>query len=80
MDMIDLVEHPHIRALFWSTPDARCVDDSEAFAVIDREWKWLEFEALSQQERDLVERLAMRFGHGWIGEHHVQTCASSPDR
>ncbi len=40
------------------------LDEEEAFALYEREWRWVEQDQLQPQERELIARLMQQFGHG----------------
>jgi len=69
---IHLADYPNIRLLFWGAPNLEDADDETAFLTIDREWRWINWDALAPNEKRLIDRLALEIGSGWIGAHHVQ--------
>ena len=70
--MVLLSDHPHIQALFWSTPDLREADEKTIFDVLNRQSRWIDWAALSADENALITRLAHTYGCGWIGDRRVQ--------
>lgn len=72
MPFITLSRYPHLQQLFWSAPGLRSVDERMLFSAVDRGWKWIDWTVLSDAERGIVDRLALEYGDGWIGDRHVR--------
>jgi len=70
--MIHLTDYPSIKLLFWGAPNLEDADDEMAYLTIDREWRWINWDALAPEEKCLIDRLALERGAGWIGDRHVQ--------
>jgi hypothetical protein len=69
--MVHLADYPHIRLLFWSAPGLQDADETTVYSALDNGWKWIDWQALTQEEKDLIDRLAVERGGGWIGDRHV---------
>ena len=61
--VIDTHEYPELRLLCWNRAE-RFIPAAEAFALYERNWRFVDPAALSQTERALIDRLARRFGNG----------------
>lgn len=61
---IRIADYPQLHLLAWSlNPDAT-LDEADAFALYEREWRWVEVSALLPHEQALIERLTQTYGHG----------------
>jgi len=61
--LIDVREHPQLALLCWNRSD-RFVPAREAFALYERNWRFVDQARLTARERALIDRLAQRFGNG----------------
>lgn len=61
--VIDVREYPELALLCWSRSD-RFVPAQEAFALYERNWRFVDQVRLKARERALIGRLAQRFGNG----------------
>ena len=61
--LVDVREHPELALLCWNRSD-RFVPAREAFALYERNWRFVDSGRLKARERALIERLAQRFGNG----------------
>lgn len=57
-------EFPELAALAWSRDPARPIHPEEAFALYERNWRFVDRERLGAAEAALVVALTARFGHG----------------
>ncbi len=63
MAMIELARYPNLRLLAWQLHTDR-IDEAEAFALYEREWRHVDVERLCPEERRLIRYLADKYGHG----------------
>lgn len=61
--VIDAHDYPELRLLCWNRVE-RFIPAAEAFALYERNWRFVDPTALSQAERALIDRLAGQFGNG----------------
>lgn len=61
--VVDSREYPGLRLLCWNRAE-RFIPAAEAFALYERNWRFVDPASLSSAERALVDRLAERFGNG----------------
>jgi hypothetical protein len=59
-----LSDYPQLKLLAWNRSAEAMLDEEEAFALYEREWRWIEQDALLPAERALIERLKNQYGHG----------------
>lgn len=56
--------YPELKKLLWNQDTATPIPASDAFATYEREWRFVDVDALTAKERDLIENLTATFGHG----------------
>lgn len=61
--VVDVREYPELALLCWNRSD-RFVPAHEAFALYERNWRFVDQTRLTARERSLIDRLAQRFGNG----------------
>lgn len=61
--MIDVREYPELALLCWNRSD-RFVPAREAFALYERNWRFVDRARLTVRERALIDRLTQQFGNG----------------
>ncbi len=62
--MVTLTEYPQLRMLLWNRPGTTKLDDGEALAVYEANWRHVDAPNMTPKEKTLVTRLARQFGHG----------------
>ena len=62
---IDVESYPNLKLLCWNlaTP---CVTRRDAFAIYERNWRWIDAANTPPHERALIDSLAAEFGGGLI--------------
>lgn len=63
--LVRVDEYPNLMLLCWNvgTP---CVSRKHAFALYERNWRWLDVASAPDRERALIDDLAREFGRGLI--------------
>jgi len=61
---IQLADFPQLQLIAWNRQKDGFIEEEEAFALYERNWRWIEQASLSADERQLIERLTHVFGHG----------------
>jgi hypothetical protein len=62
--LLELLDYPQLRLLAWSRSSADLLDEQDAFALYEREWRWIDQGSLLEKEIALIERLKRQYGHG----------------
>lgn len=62
--MINLRNYPQLRLICWNRDPEMELDDAEAFALYERNWRLVDASSLSEEERQLIERLTRDCGNG----------------
>ncbi len=64
--MVCLNAYPQLRQLAWNRPEGACVDDAEAFALYESNWRLVDVAAMDEAERALLQRLVTEQGAGLL--------------
>ena len=64
-ELIPVDDYPGLRLLCWNRR-APYVTRREAFALYERNWRFVDARATPEHERALIDALAHEFGHGLI--------------
>jgi hypothetical protein len=62
-DRLRLDDYPQLALLAWNRA-LREISGEEAFALYERNWRFVDQESLTPQEAALIDRLTRRYGHG----------------
>lgn len=63
--MVEVASYPNLMLLCWNRR-ARYITRREAFALYERNWRWVDVNAAPEHERELIDDLAKEFGAGLI--------------
>ena len=63
--MVRVANYPNLKLLCWSF-GAPYVTRRNAFALYERNWRWLDIAGAPPHERELIDDLAREFGRGLI--------------
>jgi hypothetical protein len=61
---VRIADYPQLKLLAWNRNADAFIDEQDAFALYEREWRWVEQAALLPHERALIDSLTQRYGHG----------------
>ena len=61
---IHLNNFPQLRLIAWNMRDDDLVEEQEAFALYERNWRFVDQSLLLEHECALIERLRAEFGAG----------------
>lgn len=62
---VDVESYPNLRLLCWNLAQPR-LTRRDAFAIYERNWRWIDPSGTPAHERALIESLAEEFGGGLI--------------
>ncbi|MBB3590582.1 hypothetical protein FHX08_000926 [Rhizobium sp. BK529] len=57
-------EFPELKMLAWNSSPARPIAAGEAFALYERNWRFVDRGKLTPHEKLLIEELTEEYGHG----------------
>jgi len=66
LTMIVLADYPQLRMLAWNRPADALLEDTEAFALYEANWRFVDKSALNHKEAALLERLTQEQGSGLL--------------
>lgn len=61
---IRIANYPQLRLIAWNRREDATLDDVEALALYERNWRHVEADALEPRERRLIDRLVQTVGNG----------------
>jgi hypothetical protein len=61
---VRVIDYPQLRTLCWSRPKAVEIEGDEALALYERGWRFVDQDALSGAERNLIDDLVRIYGNG----------------
>ncbi len=59
-------DYAELARLAWNRDPSRPITGEEALGLYERNWRHVDTASLSDQEQDLIKRLADRFGSGHL--------------
>ena len=62
---VDVESYPNLKLLCWNLAHAR-IARRDAFAIYERNWRWIDPARTPAHERAFIESLAEEFGSGLI--------------
>jgi hypothetical protein len=62
--MIRIADYPQLQFIAWNRPGDVTISDADAFALYERNWRFVDQRALKERERALIRRLTDELGHG----------------
>lgn len=62
--LINISEYPQLRAVAWNRREDATCDEEEALALYERNWRFVDQEALTPEERAFIDRLIATHGGG----------------
>lgn len=64
--MVRINDYPQLRFIAWNRPGDQTISEEDAFALYERNWRFVDRKALDDRERDLIEKLTNDVGHGHL--------------
>ena len=61
---LQLGQYPQLRLIAWNRQPDDLVDEAEAFALYEANWRFVDEASLLPQELELIQRLTREFGAG----------------
>jgi hypothetical protein len=62
--MIKLADYPQLRLIAWNRQPDSVVTETEALALYEANWRWIDERTLTPEERKLIEQLVQDVGNG----------------
>jgi hypothetical protein len=61
---VRIADYPQLHALCWNRPADTVVDGHDALALYERNWRFVDRDRLTEQEKQLIDQLVERYGKG----------------
>ena len=61
---VPVSKYPQLHQLCWSRPDDTVLDGADALALYERNWRFVDKDALDADERALIDGLVQQYGNG----------------
>lgn len=61
---LHIAEYPQLRLIAWNRQDDDLIEEDEALALYERNWRYVDQTQLSLKERQLIDRLVNQYGNG----------------
>lgn len=61
---VEVARFPQLARLVWSRPGVKQLDEDEAFALYEANWRFVDEARLTSRERALIHQLTQRYGRG----------------
>jgi hypothetical protein len=65
-NMLRINDYPQLRFIAWNRPGDQTISEEEAFALYERNWRFVDVRALDDRERELIKKLTDEVGHGHL--------------
>lgn len=62
--MLTVADYPQLRLLVWNRPDCQYLDEAEAFAIYEANWRFVDQGNLEVLERENIAFLTKTYGNG----------------
>lgn len=59
-----IAEYPQLRLIAWNRQDDDLIEEDEALALYERNWRYVDQTQLSLKEQQLIDRLVKQYGNG----------------
>jgi hypothetical protein len=63
---IAVKNYPQLQQICWNRPDDAIIDGETALALYERNWRFVDQDAMICKEQDLVDFLVKKFGNGCL--------------
>jgi hypothetical protein len=61
---LHITEYPQLRLIAWSRADDDIIEEDEALALYERNWRYVDRARLTDKEQRLIDRLVEQYGNG----------------
>lgn len=62
--MLTIADYPQLRLLVWSRPDCQYLEEAEAFAIYEANWRFVDETNLGDLEKETIAFLTQTYGNG----------------
>jgi hypothetical protein len=61
---VHITEYPQLRLIAWNRRDDDLIEEDEALALYERNWRYVDRSQLTDKEQQLIDRLVIQYGNG----------------
>jgi len=61
---LQIDDYPQLKLIAWNRSGSETIAEEDAFALYERNWRFVDRDALTQKEKVLIARLTKKFGQG----------------
>ena len=61
---LHLSEYPQLRMIAWNRKDGDLIEEDEALALYERNWRYVDRAHLTKKEQKLIAHLVAHYGNG----------------
>lgn len=61
---IPIAEYPQLRLIAWNRKDDDLIEEDEALALYEQNWRHVDHAHITAKEQQLIDRLIARYGNG----------------
>jgi hypothetical protein len=62
--LLRIADYPQLKLIAWNRHGHDLVEEEEALALYERNWRYVDENMLNEEERQLIGRLAEQYGNG----------------
>jgi hypothetical protein len=59
-----IAEYPQLRLIAWNRKDDDVIEEDEALALYERNWRYVDCAHITEKEQQLIDRLVAQYGNG----------------
>jgi hypothetical protein len=59
-----IAEYPQLRLIAWNRKDDDLIQEDEALALYERNWRYVDRTHITEKEQRLINRLVVQYGNG----------------
>lgn len=61
---LHIAEYPQLRLIAWNRKDDDLIEEDEALALYERNWRYVDRAHITEKEQQLIDRLVTQYGNG----------------
>jgi hypothetical protein len=61
---VNIADYPQLKLIAWNRKEYEFIEEDEALALYERNWRYVDQAHLTEKEQQLIDRLVVQFGNG----------------
>jgi len=61
---LPIADYPQLRLIAWNRKDDDFIEEDEALALYERNWRYVDHAHMTEKEQELIDRLVAQYGNG----------------